>query len=146
MKVHLAGLAATLHEHLPTLLPAHAVLGASVAEFADDDRFADRRRGDYVYVQGRGDRLHAFLAVRDDTPEDVIARFADADANWCWLVAWEEDVTPALVERARSRALGVVSAHRDGRLERREDAPPRAGIFIKAYPALRARWRELSDW
>ncbi len=65
MDLHPVGLIKALHDGLPALLPAHELLGAMSAQFAEDERFADRARGDYVFVQGRGDRIHLFLCVDD---------------------------------------------------------------------------------
>ena len=59
MDLHPVGLIRSLDEGLDDVLPAHETLGAMAAAFSDDDRFAGRARGDYLFVQGRGDRLHA---------------------------------------------------------------------------------------
>lgn len=146
MVIHPSGLIGALHERLPELLPAHQVHGAMAAEFADEPEFDGRRRGDYVYVQGRGDRLHAFLCFDDRLSDEVLQRFAGCDANWRWLVAWSEDASASLQDDARRAGLGVIAAPRVGPLVKLLDATPNPGIFIKGYPALRRHWRTLASW
>ncbi|MFT6398861.1 MAG: hypothetical protein ACJAYU_003623 [Bradymonadia bacterium] len=145
MDLHPVGLIKALHDGLPTLLPAHEVLGAMTAQFADDERFAARARGDYAFVQGRGDRIHLFLCVDDAGDLTQLEKFESADGNWLWLVAWQDDA-PSLIDRAEAQGFGVVTASRDGSMEKLLDATPRPGIFIKAYPALRKEWRTLASW
>lgn len=145
MVIHPSGLIGALHERLPDLLPAHAIHGVMTAEYADDDAFADRRRGDYVYVQGRGDRIHAFLCV-SAADDPALYAFGECDANWRWLVAWDDDVSPPIEALAGERGFGLIAVPRDGELTKLRDAAPNPGIFIKKYPALRKHWRTLSSW
>lgn len=145
MDLHPVGLIKAVHDGLPTLLPAHEVLGAMSAQFADDERFSDRARGDYVFVQGRGDRIHLFLCVDDPSDLSQLESFERADGNWLWLVAWRDDAH-SLLTRAAESGFGVVSASRDGGMQKLLDAAPRPGIFIKSYPALRKEWRKLASW
>ena len=145
MALHPVGLIKALNEGLPELLPAHETLGRMTAEFSDDERFAARKRGDYAFVQGRGDRIHLFLCLDDPGDSDALEQFAQADGNWLWIVAWDEheDQLAAAIE---GQPLGLVVATRGGVLRRAFDAPPQPGIFIKAYPALRTEWRTLASW
>lgn len=113
---------------------------------SEDAAEASRRAGDVWFIQGRGDRLHAILACGDAELSDpeLIDAFAEAGANWVWLAVAPSDAADAVV-RARGRKLGVLSVG-DGRVEKTLQAPPRPGIFIKAYPTLRKRWRQIASW
>lgn len=106
----------------------------------------DGTRGDLVLVQGRGDRLHTILACGPSELADdaLLDRFADCDANWCWIAVDQEDAATA-ARIAASRRLGVIVASGHS-LERPSLAPPRPGIFIKAWPELRKEWRTIDTW
>ncbi len=139
---------ASVHERLPELLPAHEFLGSPTTAY-DDERFADRKRGDYVYVQGRGDRLHAFLCVDtlpDATDVALLDTFSQADANWRWLIVPNAASATAFTAEAARRGLGLIVAPVSGPLSKLSDASPNPGVFIKAYPVLRKAWRTLASW
>ena len=145
MALHPVGLIKALHIGLEGLLPAHETLGTMTAEYADDEQFAERKRGDYAYIQGRGDRIHLFLCVDDPTELDALDPFTNADGNWRWVVTWEEH-EESLSSALSGSAVGLIVATRDGELRRSVDSPPQPGIFIKAYPELRREWRKLASW
>lgn len=144
MVIHPAGLIAALHDRVPALMPAHAAYGVATAQMSDEAASAPGC-GHYLYVQGRGDRIHAFLCV-DELESAPLDGFSRCDANWRWLATWAEDVDAELLDAARRHGLGVIGVPRTGALVRHVEAPPNPGIFIKRYPALRAHWRTLSDW
>lgn len=138
-----AALARALEDQIATLLPAHDSLCVRADAFPDEPAFGDRARGDFIYVQGRGDRLHALLICDDGVDDAVLGRFAACDANWRWLVAASS--ATALIDVAASLGCGVFVF--DGAtLTKRNDARPNPGTFIKAYPALRKRWRTIASW
>jgi hypothetical protein len=133
-----------LRRGLEDYLPAPDVLGA----------VPDAPSGaacDYLYIQGRGDRLHGFLCVGSDAPlpaPDQLERFADTPANWLSIVVREEDYarrrTPIEQLAARYR-LGIVGIERT-RLSTLRHPPPRPGIFLPRHRALRERWRRRSSF
>lgn len=115
-------------------------------EAYEGDAFSDGSRGDLVLVQGRGDRLHAVLACGPEELDDaaLLDRFGACDANWCWLAVDRGNAARAASE-ASARRLGVITI--DGTsLDRPHLAPPRPGIFIKAYRDLRKEWRTIDSW
>lgn len=145
MDLHPVGLIRSLQDELGGVLPAHETLGSMTAAYADDDRFADRARGDYVFVQGRGDRLHLFLCVDDPASAGPLETFQESDGNWRWIVTWDEHES-AVQNRIEGLPFGLLVAGRAGGLRKVSDAAPNPGIFIKAYPALRKEWRKLASW
>lgn len=138
-----AALAHALEAEIAHLLPAHDSLCVRADAFPDEPGFADRARGDYIYVQGRGDRLHALLVCVDGVDASVLDAFAQCDANWRWIVAPAS--ATALVRDAVARGCGVFVAEANT-LAKQHDARPNPGTFIKAYPALRKRWRTIASW
>ena len=129
---------------LATLLVAPESLFERVAHTADAP--STRAAGDLLFIQGRGDRLHAILACGASELDQTVLldRFAEAGANWVWL-AVEPDHAALATAAAGGRKLGVLTVTNE-RVEKALQAPPRPGIFIKAYLELRKRWRQIASW
>jgi hypothetical protein len=125
-------LAAALEAGLPDLLPAHDVLGETSQEGCD-----------YLYIQGRRDRLHAFLCIDDELVARVES-FNEVKANWLWLVI--ERGKDGWSEMARRYRLGVIGVEADGRLVCLVEALPRPGIFAKQHRELVKQWRGIAGW
>lgn len=129
-----------LHRLLPSAMPAHEVLGMRADRAAEDGMAG----ADYVYVQGRGDRLHAFVALEDPHAVDAtIDALEQVPANWRWLVT--AGASPGVWVAARDRGIGVIALE-DQALDIVAKAMPNPGIFIREYKMLRSEWRKLSSW
>ncbi len=133
---------AELEAMLPDLLPAHAVLGRGPDIDPDVAGSCD-----YLYVQGRIDRIHSFLLIEPGAEPDqaALGAFSETPSNWRWLVA-----PPTLVGKydvvAEKYGCGLLSLVENVGLERVRHAPPNPGIFRKRYPNLRKAWKALSSW
>lgn len=125
--------------------PAQKTLARATAVF-EAPEFGDRARGDLIYVQGRGDRLHALLVIGEGDASDpaLWERFGACDANWCWIVCERREASQ-LDALATQHNLGLL-IQEGARVEVARKAPPRPGIFIKKYKELRKEWRAISPW
>ena len=133
-----------LDQRIEALLPAHETFITDPMDPVPEGCGVDR-----VFVQGRGDRIHAFRCIGDDIPEQsALTPFGEFKANWRWLV-----VSPGVLRanrdelerQAEALELGIIVA-REGGLEIHLKAPPQPGIFIKQYPSLRKRWRDFANF
>ena len=131
-----------LHAGLADLLPAQVVLGGQ----PDELQLGEAAPGvDYLYVQGRGDRIHAFAVYAPTDSDDAwLSAFVEVGANWLWLAA--ADGVELAATLAREKGLGLLRVDPSGTLQKLVHPAPRPGIFIKRYPALKKRWRTLSSW
>ena len=120
---------------LPTTLPAHTVHGS----------FEHAPLCDYIYVQGRQDRLHTFAFADGARSSDELAAAAASATNWFWLVT--DAVTPdqATLDQAQTLRAGILCLQSNA-LTIFRPAPPRPGIHIRSYDALRREWKHLSDF
>jgi hypothetical protein len=102
-----------LERSLSDTLVAQSTLGRRADSF-DEPGFAERKRGDLVFVQGRGDRLHAILCAgpAELSDDDLLGRFADVDVNWAWLAVAGEDV-PAAIILGEQHRFGVLSVGKE---------------------------------
>ncbi len=101
---------------------------------------------DLLYVQGRGDRLHALRLLDGVASLDGLDGLGDVGANWIWLVRVRPNVALDVAAKAAERVgAGLIDV--DGGIARKvAQAPPRPGIFIGRWRELRSRWRQVSDW
>lgn len=119
---------------LPVTLPAHTVHGTA----------ANAGAADYLYIQGRQDRLHGFW-LHAEGAEDTASQAAEVRCNWFWIVTEAAQPAASVLELAASLNAGVLMLQ-PTELTRVVNAPPRPGIHIKAHPELRAEWKQMSDF
>lgn len=119
---------------LPVTLPAHTVHGT--AAHAGD--------ADYLYIQGRQDRLHGFW-LYEAGKEEQARPASEVPCNWFWLVI--ETATPdkGVLDLAASTNAGILVLQAT-ELTRALNAPPRPGIHMKRHPELRSEWKQMSDF
>jgi hypothetical protein len=125
----------TLARLLPTTLPAHTVHGSF--EHAPDC--------DYIYVQGRQDRLHTFWLLDNQRPDDARQAAASSPTNWFWLVTSDATPDAATIALAQTLKAGILSLQTNA-LSICRPSPPRPGIHIRSYDLLRREWKNLSDF
>lgn len=129
---------AALERAIPRVLSSATTLLVSGEEAGDAAKGAD-----FVFIQGRGDRLHGIVVFEHDL-ESTLEGLTGAAVNWRWLIVGP-DATQAEMDRACESGVGVLVW--DGlKLERARRPTPTPGIFIKRFPELRTQWRKLSSW
>lgn len=120
---------------LPAALPAHTVHGS----------FEHAPLCDYIYVQGRQDRLHTFWLLDADRSRDGLNDASKSATNWFWLVVPGTAPDAGTIALAHSLRAGILCQQADA-LSIQLPSPPRPGIHIRSYDALRREWKNLSDF
>jgi hypothetical protein len=119
---------------LPVQLPAHTVHGTAEQAGA----------ADYLYIQGRQDRLHGFW-IFDDGSVDEAASANETPCNWFWVVCPSASPPAAALALAEKLGAGVLLLG-DTAMTKVVNAPPRPGIHMKRHPELRSEWKQMSDF
>jgi hypothetical protein len=115
---------ATLESHLAVLFPAPVALLLPSVEGGD---------GDWLWIQGRQDRVHRIVS-------EVASLERRIDANWTWWIGQDSDLA-----RADALAVGLLVAAPTGlRIARR--AVPNPGIFLRSHRHAATAWRALSSF